>query len=259
MSTITPDSPDYVASLARGVAVIKAFGRQSRRLTLSEVAASSGLSRAAARRFLLTLCALGYARGDGKHFELTPRLLEIGYAYLASLEFWELIQPALEEIARQLNESSSAAVLDGDEVVYVARSASRQRLIAVALTVGTRLPAHATSMGQVLLARLPPDELERYFKAARPARFTAKTRVSRREIEARLEEVRRQGHALADQELEEGLRSIAVPLRDRAGRTVAAINVSAHAARVPAKTLTQEYLPVLKQGAAAIERLLGTR
>jgi IclR family pca regulon transcriptional regulator len=259
MSVIAPDSPDYVASFARGVAVIKAFGRQSRRLTLSEVAAQTELSRAAARRFLLTLCALGYARGDGKHFELTPRLLEIGYAYLASLEFWELIQPALEEITRQLNESSSAAVLDGDEVVYVARSASRQRLIAVALTVGTRLPAHATSMGQVLLASLPPDELERYFKAARPQRFTAKTRVSRREIEARLEEVRRQGYALADQELEEGLRSIAVPLRDRGGLTVAAINVSAHAARVPARTLVQDYLPVLKGAAETIERLLKTR
>lgn len=256
---IAPDSPDYVASLARGVAVIKAFGRQHRRLTLSEVAASAGLSRAAARRFLLTLCALGYARGDGKQFELTPRLLEIGYAYLASLEFWELLQPALEEVTRRLNESSSAAVLDGDEIVYVARSASRQRLIAVALAVGARLPAHATSMGQVLLAGLPPDELERYFKAARPQRFTAKTRVGRREIEARLEEVRRQGYALADQELEEGLRSIAVPLRDRAGQTVAAINVSAHAARVPAKALVQDYLPTLRRAAETTERLLKAR
>ena len=256
---IALDSPDYVASFARGVAVIKAFGRQHRRLTLSEVAANTGLPRAAARRFLLTLCALGYARGDGGHFELTPRLLEIGYAYLASLEFWELMQPALEEVTRRLDESSSAAVLDGDEVVYVARSASRQRLMAVALTVGTRLPAHATSMGQVLLASLPPDELERYFRTARPARFTAKTRVIRREIEARLEEVRRQGYALADQELEEGLRSIAVPLRDRAGRTVAAVNVSAHAARVPAKVLVQDYLPTLKQSADMIERLLKTR
>jgi len=127
--------PDYVASLARGVAVIKAFGRQRRRLTLSEVAESAGLSRAAAQRFLLTLCVLGYARGDGKQFELTPRLLEIGYAYLASLEFSELVQPALEEVTRRLNESSSAAVLDGDEIVYVARSVSRQRLIAVALGI----------------------------------------------------------------------------------------------------------------------------
>ncbi len=259
MSVIAPDSPDYVASFARGVAVIKAFGRQNRRLTLSEVAGSTGLSRAAARRFLLTLCALGYARGDGRHFELTPRLLEIGYAYLASLEFWELLQPALEEVTRRLNESSSAAVLDGDEVVYVARSASRQRLIAVALTVGTRLPAHATSMGQVLLASLPPAELERFFQMARPARFTAKTKVGRREIEARLEEVRRQGYALADQELEEGLRSLAVPLRGRDGRTVAAINVSAHAARIPAKMLVQEYFPVLKRSAETIERLLKTR
>src|SRR6185295_4620622 len=166
------------------------------------------------RRFLLTLCALGYARGDGRHFELTPRLLEIGYAYLASLEFWELLQPALDEVTLRLNESSSAAVLDGEEVVYVARSASRQRIIGVALSVGTRLPAHATSMGQVLLASLLPAELDRYFRAARPARFTAKTRVSRREIEARLEEVRRQGYALSDQELEEGLRSLAVPLHD---------------------------------------------
>ena len=259
MTTISQDSPDYVASFARGIAVIRAFGRQKSRLTLSEVAASTSLSRAAARRFLLTLCALGYARCDGKYFELTPRLLEIGYAYLASLDFWELIQPALEEVTRRLDESSSAAVLDGDEIVYVARSASRQRIISIGLSVGSRLPAHATSMGEALLASLAPDELDRYFQAARLEQLTVKTRVTRAEIEARLAEVRRQGYALADQELEEGLRAVSVPLRDRAGRTVAAINVSAHAARVPARTLIQEYLPVLKDAAAAIETLLRTR
>ena len=259
MTTIADDSPDYVASFARGIAVIRAFGPQKSRLTLSEVAESTGFSRAAARRFLLTLCALGYARGDGKYFELTPRLLEIGYAYLSSLEFWDLVQPALEEVTRRLNESSSVAVLDGDEVVYVARSASRQRIISIGLSVGTRLPAHATSMGEALLASLTPAELDRYFQTARLERFTAKTRVTRPEIEARLMEVRHQGYAVADQELEEGLRALAVPLRDRAGRTVAAINVSAHAARVPAKTLIQDYLPVLRKAADAIEHLLRTR
>jgi len=259
MATIAENSPDYVASFARGIAVIRAFGRQRSRLTLSEVADSTGFSRAAARRFLLTLCALGYAKGDGKYFELTPRLLEIGYAYLASLDFWELMQPALEEVTRQLNESSSVSVLDGDEIVYVARSASRQRIISIGLTVGSRLPAHATSMGEALLASLAPDELERYFRTARLDRLTAKTRVTRAEIEARLADVRRQGYALADQELEEGLRAVSVPLHDRAGRTVAAINVSAHAARVPAKTLVQEYLPVLRQAADSIEHLLRSR
>jgi IclR family pca regulon transcriptional regulator len=257
--TIPNDSPDYVTSFARGLSVIRAFGPDSRRLTLTEVAERTGLSRAAARRFLLTLGALGYARADGRWFELTPRLLEIGYAYLASLDFWQAIQPYLEEVTRVLNESSSAAVLDGDEIVYVARSASRHRVMSVSLSVGARLPAHATSMGQVLLASLPAAGLERYLSTARIERFTAKTRVARAEIEARLRDIRAEGYALADQELEEGLRSIAVPLADRAGRTVAAINVSAHASRVPAATLARDYLPVLRRAAETIETALRAR
>lgn len=250
---------DYVTSFARGLAVICAFGPDSPRLTLTEVAERTGLSRAAARRFLLTLGALGYARSDGRWFELTPRVLEIGYAYLASLDFWRTAQPYLEEVTRTLDESSSAAVLDGDEIVYVARSASRHRVMSVGLSVGARLPAHATSMGQVLLASLPADALARYFDTARLERYTARTRVTRGEIERRLADVRGRGHALADQELEEGLRSIAVPLRDRAGRTVAAINVSAHAFRVPAERLVRDYLPVLERAARSIEAALRAR
>ncbi|MBF2759858.1 MAG: helix-turn-helix domain-containing protein [Ectothiorhodospiraceae bacterium AqS1] len=243
---------DFVASFARGLAVIQAFGPQARSMTLSEVAERTGLSRAAARRLLLTLCSLGFARSEGNRFELTPKILSLGYAYLASLGFWETARPFIEEVTEKLDESCSAAVLDESMVVYVARSAARHRIMSVALHVGTRLPAHATSMGQVLLAALEPDRLEAYLDSAPLQRHTRHTITDPEELRRRLEKVRDQGHALVDQELEEGLRSIAVPIRSNAGITFAALNVSSHAHLVGRTTMLRKFLPALKTAAHKI-------
>jgi IclR family pca regulon transcriptional regulator len=253
---IDADSPDFVTSFARGLAVIRAFGPGARRLTLTEVAERTDMTRAAARRFLLTLVALGYARSDGKYFELTPSVMEIGYAYLSSIDLWEALQPDLADVTEKLHESCSASVLDGTEIVYVARSASRHRVISIGLSVGSRLPAHATAMGQVLLAALGEDGLDAYLAEAVLARFTEKTVSDAAALRARLETVAHQGYAIADQELEYGLRSLAVPLRGRDGAALAAMNVSVHAGRVGAETLAASYLPVLRAAAAHCERAL---
>jgi IclR family pca regulon transcriptional regulator len=251
---IKPDSPEFVASFARGISVIRSFTADAPRQTLTEVAERSGMTRAAARRFLLTLEAMGYARSDGKYFELTAAVMEIGYAYFAALSVWEAIQPYLAEVTAALNESCSAAVLDGQDVVYVARSATNRRILSVRVDIGTRLPAHATSMGQVLLAGLAPPALARYLEAANLERFTDKTLTSVGALMKRLDLVRDQGFAIADEELEGGLRSIAVPVHDRNGAIDAALNISAHAAQVDPETLRSKFLPVLTEAAARADR-----
>ncbi|MAM74693.1 IclR family transcriptional regulator C-terminal domain-containing protein [uncultured Tistrella sp.] len=250
---IDPDSPDFVASFARGLSVVRAFGAEAPRQTLSEVAERTGLTRAAARRFLLTLEALGYARSDGKYFELTPMVLELGFSYLSSLDMTEAIQPWLRRVSDTLGESCSAAVLDGIDIIYVARAAARHRILAISLNVGARLPAWCTSMGQVLLANLPPA---RRNMLLRDISFEPRTPHSLGDMKSlgdRLALVRDQGYAIADQELELGLRSIAVPLHDRTGVVVAAMNVSAQAARVSVEMLEREYLPVLLDAARQFE------
>lgn len=247
---------DHVASFARGLAVIRAFGPDAPRQTLSDVAERTGLSRAAARRFLITLVDLGFARSDGRLFELTPRVLELGYAYLSSLDIWEAAQPALDEVRRSLDESCSIAVLEDGEIVYVARSAARHRVIAIGLHIGTRLPAHATSMGQVLLAFLPEEERRQAINRLPLKAYTARTLTTRPALSARLRKIAREGYALVDQELEIGLRSIAVPIRDRRGVVVAAMNVSTHIARVSAEELGQRHLAVLRRAAAEVEASL---
>ena len=243
---------DFVGSLGRGLAVIQAFGRNSRAMTISEAAERAGLNRAAARRLLLTLVELDFARTDGKLFELTPNILSLGYAYLASLDFWEAARPFIEEVTGKLDESCSAAVLDGSSVVYVARSAAKHRIMSEALNVGTRLPAHATSMGQVLLAELEPSCLEAYLQAAVLERHTRRTITTPDELRARLQAVRERGYAFVDQELEEGLHSVAVPIRSNAGSSSAALNVSSHVARVSRTTMLRRYLPVLRDAASRI-------
>jgi IclR family pca regulon transcriptional regulator len=253
---IDAESPDFVASFARGLAVIRAFGPGARRLTLTEVASRAEITRAAARRFLLTLAALDYARSDGKYFELTPRIMEIGYAYLSSIELWDSLQPDLERVTETVQESCSASVLDGAEIVYVARSASRHRVMSIGLGIGTRLPAHATAMGQVLLAGLGPEDLAAYLARGPLARFTGNTLTDPADLKARLAEVTRQGYAIVDQELEYGLRALAVPLRGRDGQAIAAMNVSVHAERVGAEALVASYLPVLRSAAQHCERAL---
>jgi len=241
----------FVQSLERGLAVIRAFGADDPELTLSDVARRTGLTRAAARRFLLTLADLGYVRSDGRLFALTPRVLDLGYAYLSSLSLPEVAEPHLERLAAEVHESSSVSVLDGDEIVYVGRVPT-SRIMRVAINVGTRFPAYATSMGRVLLAALEPEELEAYLARADITPITARAIAGPDALRDELARVRAQGWALVDQELEEGLRSIAVPIRS-GGRVVAAVNVSAHASRASKDTVRKVLLPPLLRTAANIE------
>ncbi|NUO96685.1 MAG: IclR family transcriptional regulator [Nonomuraea sp.] len=243
---------DHVQSLARGLAVIRAFSAAAPALTLSQVARETGLSRAAARRFLITLTDLGYVRSDGRLFTLTPRVLELGYAYLSGLSLPEVAAPHLERLAAEVRESASVAVLDGEDIVYVARVAT-VRIMSVSISIGTRFPAYCTSMGRVLLSALPPDRLEDYLARAALRRLTPRTIVLPAALRAELEEARLRGWAMVDQELEEGLRSIAAPVRDRSGHTVAAVNVSTHAGRTSPRRARRDLLPPLLATAARIE------
>lgn len=237
MSTeAAPRERHFVQSLARGLAVVRALSAPGPGRTLADVARTTGLSRAAARRFLLTLAELGYVRNDGRLFSLTPRVLELGYAYLSALGLPEIATPHLEALVDEVHESSSVSVLDGDDIVYVARVPTR-RIMRLAINVGTRLPARVTSMGRVLLAYHPPEDLAD-------------------ELRPLLERVRRQGWAIVDQELEPGLRSVAAPIRDRSGAVVAAVNVSTQPSRTTLDAVRRTLLPPLLRTADAIGREL---
>jgi IclR family pca regulon transcriptional regulator len=243
--------PYFVQSLERGLAVIRAFDARHRELTLSDVARKCDLTRAAARRFLLTLADLGYVRTDGRLFSLTPRVLELGYSFLSGLSLPEVAQPHLERLVAEVHESSSVSVLDGDDVVYVARVPTR-RIMTVAINVGTRFPAYATSMGRVLVAHLSGEQVDAYLERVELTRLTGRTVSSVAALRAELKQVREQGYAIVDQELEEGLRSMAAPVRDRSGKVTAAVNVSVHASRTSVGFLRAELLPALL---AAAERI----
>lgn len=243
----------FVRSLERGLAVIRAFHTDASALTLSDVAKSTGLTRAAARRFLLTLADLGYVRTDGKHFSLTPRVLELGYAVLSSMTLPEVAQPHLERLSGEVGESSSVSVLDGTDIVYVARFAV-SRIMTVSITVGTRFPAYATSMGHVLLAGLDDDALESYLSEATLAPLTSQTITSPERLREEVAQARQQGWAMVDQGLEAGLRSIAAPLRDRSGAVIAAVNVSTHASRTSVEVLRRDMLPPLLAACERIEK-----
>jgi len=259
MRTERADSdPDFVQSLARGLSVITAFSRERPTMTLTEVAQVTGLTRAAARRFLLTLQRLGYVYMNDREFSLSPRTLELGYAYLSTTPFWELATPYMEALVDQFHESCSISVLDGDDVVYVARVATK-RIMTIALTVGSRLPAYATSMGRVLLAGMSEHELDDYLKRVTLKPLTPRAITSPDTLRAVITETREQGWVLVDQELEQGVRSVAAPLRDTSGRVVGAINVSAHAARTTLDQLRREFVPALLETAQAISRALGHR
>ena len=259
-AAVSADAPardgNFVQSLDRGLAVIRAFDAQHPRLNLSEVARATGLTRAAARRFLLTLVQLGYVRVEGREFSLRPRVLELGYSYLSGLTLPELAQPHLESLVSRVDESSSVSVLDGDDVVYVARVHTK-RIMTVMITVGTRFPAYATSMGRVLLAGLPDGELTEYLARAQLAPLTSRTVTDAATLRALLDRVRAKGYALVDQELEEGLRSAAAPVRNRAGEVVAAVNLSVGANRTSLRQFEEEFVPPLLETAAQISRDLG--
>lgn len=248
----TPDGATFVQSLARGLAVIRAFDAEHPALSLSEIAQRTEMSRAAARRFLLTLETLGYVRSEGRLFSLTPRVLELGVAYLSALEFPDIALPHLERLALTLEESVSASVLDGDDIVYVARAAHR-RIMSVRIEVGTRFPAYATAMGRVLLAALPEDQWPQVSQEL-PA-LTPRTLTDPDRLHQALREVREQGWADVDGELELGLRSIAVPVQGPRG-LVAAINVAMGSSANLEEATAARQLDMLTETARLIEEEL---
>ncbi len=249
---------DFVQSLERGLAVIQAFSATRPRLTLSDVARETGLTRAAARRFLLTLQQLGFVDSDDREFFLTPRILQLGYAYLSSTPFWDLAQAHIEELVDRLHESSSISVLDRDEIVYVARVPTK-RIMTISLAVGSRLPAYATSMGRVMLAELPDAQIDAYLARAELTPLASRTVTDPVALRALLLEVREQGWALVDQELEDGVRSIAAGLRGADGRVLGALNVSAHATRTNLDALRKQFLPALLETTERINADLSRR
>lgn len=246
---------EYVQSLERGLAVLRTFDGGLASQTPAEVARRAGLPRATARRLLLTLEQLGYVRARDGHFELTPKVLDLSQAYLSSLSVPEVALPFLERFVERVNESSSVAVLADTEIVYVARVPT-QRIMTVSIGLGTRFPAYQTSLGRVLLADLPEDRVRDIFRRSDRSRTTERTVTNVKELLERLAEVRAQGWALVDQELEMGLRSLAAPLRGREETVVAAMNVSTHAGRTDLEELREVFLPALLETAAAISREL---
>lgn len=244
-------STDYVQSLARGLSVIRAFDADHPRRTLSDVARATDLTRATARRFLLTLTELGYVRTDGSAFWLTPRVLELGYSYLSSLTLPDIAGPHLEALSDRVHESTSVSILDDGDVVYVARVPVR-RIMTVSITIGTRFPAFATSMGRVLLAGLSPADLDAYLANVDLTRITGRTVATPDALRAELDRVRSDGFCIVDQELEEGLRSLAAPIRDRDGAVVAAVNISTQASRYTTDAVHATLVPAAVETAAAI-------
>jgi IclR family pca regulon transcriptional regulator len=246
------DGPDFVQSLARGLAVVRAFDGEHPVLSLSEVSERTGLARAAVRRSLRTLQHLGYVALRGRQFSLTPRVLELGFGYLSSLALPELALPWMEQLAQRVDESCSLAVLDGTEIVYVARVPVR-RVMAISLGVGARLPAFAASMGRVLLAGLPDEVLDAWLAKAHTRPLTPHTIFEKHALKSEILRVRAQGHALVFQELELGLCSVAAPIRDRHGRVVAALNVGMQFREGSRRRALQEILPALEDTRRAIE------
>jgi IclR family transcriptional regulator, pca regulon regulatory protein len=243
---------DLVGSLARGLAVMEILAAHPQGLTLTETAEKAGLTRAGARRFLLTLVASGYAVQEGRVFRLSSRLIAVARAWLGGASLWSFAEPFMREVSQRFGEACSAAVLSGQDVVYVARVPGRH-ILSVALHVGTRLPAFCTSMGRVLLSDLPPAELDAFLARADIRALTDQTITDRAALRDAILAAGADGVSLVDEELEPGLRSIAVPIRDRTGRTVAAINVSTQSARLSAQTMTADVLPALRDAARRIE------
>jgi IclR family pca regulon transcriptional regulator len=250
---LDPSHRDFVTALATGLEIIRAFDAEHPRMTLSEVAARTGMNRAKARRFLLTLHGLGYMRRHDRYFELAPRTLQLGYAFLSANNFQSVIRQHLEHITESTGESSSMGVLDGADVIYVARSAAPHRLMTIALSVGTHLPAAATSMGRMLLATLAPADLDARLSGLTLKNYTPRTVTEIEPLRAQIERARERGYCIVDQELESGLRSLAVPVRNTGGRLLGAINVSTNAARINKTTLTREFLPLLQRVSRDIE------
>ena len=246
-----------MTSLARGLAVIRGFTQQKRCLTISQLSHRTGIPRAAVRRCLYTLSRLGYVRSDdGKNYALRPKVLGLGHAYLSSTTLASSAQPLLDRVSDLLQESASLALLEAGEILYVARSSTNRRIMSVDLGIGTRLPAYCTSMGRVLLAHLPPAELDAYLDRVKLVAHTPRTVIVPARIREALQAVVQSGFAIVDQELELGLRSIAVPVRDMAGKVVAAMNIGTQSSRVPLKDLEGRFLRELRAAASELGSML---
>lgn len=249
------EDPNFITALARGLSVIRAFGRDYPKMTLADVAQRTDLPRATVRRSLLTLKALGYVDSDGKYFSLSPNILCLGYAYLSATPLPGLIQPSLDLVSEQTGASCSASVFNGTDVVYIARSAKR-RILSLDLGVGSTLPAFCTSMGRVLLAELPADQLDAYFTTVPRTQPTPRTIVDAPALRDILAQTRRQGWAAVDQELELGLWSLAVPIRNAGGIAVAAMNISLPATQAGDYETTERLVQILRTAAAQITAIL---
>ena len=248
-------NPDFMLSLARGLRVIESFEGNQDGLTIVELGRITGLSRAAIRRILITLESLGYVERSRQVYQLRTQVLRLGFSFLSSSSVIEAARPVLERITEQIHESSSMSMLDGDRIVYVARC-SASRVMAAGLSVGSRLPAYCTSMGRVLLASLTPAELDAYLTKLKPKAYTRNTITSIPKLKKAIVQARKEGFAVVDEELEAGLRSIAVPVATRNNRIVAAINVGTHTSRIERKELTKRCLPVLLEGARTLRAVL---
>ncbi|HVZ15330.1 MAG TPA: IclR family transcriptional regulator C-terminal domain-containing protein [Bauldia sp.] len=253
---MSTDDREYMATLAKGLAVLASFGERRPSMTLSEAASAAGLSRAAARRVLLTLTDLGYVSQKGRSFALAPRILELGFAYLSTQSWLDRAEPLMKELSHETEESCSAAILQGSEIVYVARMPAPHRLMSTTIAVGSRLPAFHTSLGRVQLGFLSPDEVAARMTEAAATRLTAKAITGKAALLARIRTDHAQGYSLVDEELEAGLRSIAVPIVTRGGECIGAINLSTHAGRLKRSELRDRFLPRLQAVAAAISRTL---
>lgn len=243
--------PDFIEALARGLEVITAFAPNRPPMSLTEVATATGLARPTARRILLTLRELGYVRPDGTGFALTPRVLDLGVAYVRSMGLWDVARPHLERLSAGTGESCSVAQLDGSDIVYVARVAV-PKIVALSVQIGTRFPALQTSLGKVLLAALGPEEVEQVLAEPSRSGLVPRWQPDRAEREAELREVRARGWALTDEQLTRGIRSVAAPLRSGSGRVIAALNVNTHAAETTVEYLVDHHLPLLMHAAGEI-------
>jgi IclR family pca regulon transcriptional regulator len=249
---IDENHPDFVTAFARGLNVIQCFSKGAEVLTLADVAARTGLSRGTARRFLLTLHALGFVAVDGAQFRLLPKVLDLGYSYLSSVPLWELAQPFMKSIVDEVDESCGLAVLDAPDVVYLAR-VPPTHIYTIPVHVGTRMPAYANAMGQVLLAELPEAELEAYFRQVHLTKITPQTEINPDALRKTLRQVREQQYAMPIHQVYEGRVSLAVPIRNRQGLAVAAMNVSAMLSRVSVERCKDEILPLLQRTAKQIQ------
>jgi IclR family transcriptional regulator, pca regulon regulatory protein len=249
--TRTASSDGYVQAFARGLSVIRSFGPNSSVQTLSQVAEATGLDRAGARRFLLTLEKLGYVRRDGRSFHLTPHILEIGYSYLSTLPLRSIAEPVVRELVEEVGESSSVSVLDGSDIVYIVRVPVK-KIMTITLSIGSRIPAYCSAMGRILLGGIPQKQLALVLKDSTVTRYTRYTITSRQEIMKAIATDRSKGWSICNQELEEGICSIAVPLVDREGQIIAAMNITANLSRTTPSEMVKKFLPRLKRAAERI-------